>query len=87
MAQPPKSDVFIGAALEALGSRSLLSHLSPRFLFEVLADVSLTRHQSARGRTAAVAHAMSIFVDGAAAAGGTIKELFFLFIVFDFGDF
>eukprot|EP00913_Durusdinium_trenchii_P009825 g9224.t2 len=28
---------------------------------QVLADVSLTRHQSARGRTAAVAHAMSIF--------------------------
>eukprot|EP00435_Cladocopium_sp_Y103_P000825 s3447_g1.t1 len=41
---------------------------------EILADVSVTSWQSVRGRAAAVAHAMSIFVDAAAAAAGTIKQ-------------
>ena len=41
---------------------------------EILADVSVTSQQSVRGRAAAVAHAMSVFVDAAAAAAGTIKQ-------------
>ena len=41
---------------------------------EILADVSVTSQQSVRGRAAAVAHAMSVFVDAAAASAGTIKQ-------------
>ncbi|CAE7944966.1 unnamed protein product, partial [Symbiodinium sp. KB8] len=41
---------------------------------EVVADATVTQGQSARGTAAAMAHAISVFVDSAAASGGTVKQ-------------
>lgn len=54
--------------------KSLAVHAAGLQATEIVADVTVTAQQSTRGRAAAVAHSMSVFVDAAAAAAGTIKQ-------------